>query len=154
MNGPETGQPPRLLERWRRFWAQLQAENIPRLTAYFLGVLLLGAPAIYFAERGTNDQFKNLEDGLWWSVVTLTTIGYGDKYPITHTGRALAFVVVLVGIGLVRTVTGKIASALVDRKIKEGRGLTDAHDLKVDVVILGWKTNMGRLGQDPLTAHH
>jgi voltage-gated potassium channel len=153
MNGPETGQGPRRFERWRRSWAQLQAENIPRLTVYFLGVLLLGAPAIYFAERGTNDQFKTLEDGLWWSLVTLTTIGYGDKYPITHTGRLLAFVVVLMGIGLVGIVTGKIASALVDRKIKEGRGLTDAHNLKGHVVILGWKSDMGLLVQDLLTAH-
>jgi voltage-gated potassium channel len=153
MNNSRIRHRPSWIERWHRLWAQLQAENIPRLTAYFLGVLLLGAPAIYYAERKANDQFKTLEDGLWWSLVTLTTIGYGDKYPITHTGRLLAFVVVLVGIGLVGIVTGKIASALVDRKIKEGRGLTDAHELKGHIVILGWKSDMGLLVEDLLTAH-
>jgi voltage-gated potassium channel len=143
----------RRFERWRRLWAGLQAENVPRLTFYFLLVLLAGGPAIYFLERSTNDQFKTLEDGLWWSLVTLTTIGYGDKYPVTHAGRLLAFFVVLLGIGLVGTVTGKIASALVERRIKEGRGLSDARQMKSHFVLMGWKPDIHLLVQDLLAAH-
>jgi len=49
---------------------------------------------------------------LWWSVATLTTVGYGDIYPITNGGRFFTFIVLIVGLGLVAVPTGIIASAL------------------------------------------
>lgn len=153
MERPSPRRRARRFERWRRLWAGLQAENVPRLAFYFLLVLVAGGPAIYLIERSANDQFKSIEDGLWWSLVTLTTIGYGDKYPVTHAGRLLAFFVVLLGIGLVGTVTGKIASALVERRIKEGRGLSDARQLKGHFVLMGWKPDIHLLVQDLLAAH-
>src|SRR5262249_43388516 len=142
-----------LFERWRRLWATLQAENIPRLSLYFFATLVVGGVAMYFVERGQNAQLRSPGDGLWWSLVTLTTIGYGDVYPRTTPGRVLAAVEVLLGLGLVGTVTGKIASVLVERRIKEGRGLTDAHAMKGHFVILGWKADLHLLVADLLRAH-
>jgi voltage-gated potassium channel len=142
-----------LFERWRRLWATLQAENIPRLSLYFFATLVAGGVAMYFVERGHNSQLRSPGDGLWWSLVTLTTIGYGDIYPRTTPGRVLAAVEVLLGLGLVGTVTGKIASVLVERRIKEGRGLTDAHAMKGHFVILGWKADLHLLVADLLRAH-
>jgi len=144
--------PRRRKETWRRLWTALAAEDIPRLVAYFLGIMLAAGPLIYLIERRANPHFRSVEDGLWWSLVTLTTIGYGDVYPITRGGRLLASAVVLVGIGLVGLVTGKIASALVTRRIKEGRGLTEAHQLKGHLVVLGWKADMLLLVQGLLSA--
>ena len=139
-------------ETWRRLWLILQAEDIPRLVGYFLGIMVAAGPLMYLLERRANPHFHAVEDGLWWSLVTLTTIGYGDVYPITRPGRLLASVVVLMGIGLVGLVTGKIASALVTRRIKEGRGLTEAHQLNAHLVVLGWKADMPLLVQGLLSA--
>ena len=55
---------------------------------------------------------------LWWAVVTLTTVGYGDVYPVTLGGRLFTFVVLLIGLGIVALPTGLIASAL--SKSREG----------------------------------
>ena len=143
---------PRRPETWRRLWVVLQAEDIPRLVGYFLAIMVAAGPLMYLLERRANPHFHRVEDGLWWSLVTLTTIGYGDVYPITRAGRLLASVVVLMGIGLVGLVTGKIASALVTRRIKEGRGLTEAHQLKAHLVVLGWKADMPLLVHGLLSA--
>ena len=152
MSRPKHAMPTRRPETWRRLWGALQAEDIPRLVGYFLVIMLAAGPVMYLLERGRNPHFRSAEDGLWWSLVTLTTIGYGDVYPITRAGRLLASGVVLIGIGLVGLVTGKIASALVARRIKEGRGLTEAQQLKGHLVVLGWKADMALLVQGLLSA--
>jgi voltage-gated potassium channel len=133
--------PREVLTRFRRLWAGLQAENVPRLVLGFLVLLFAGGPAVYLLERGRNDLFKDVGDGLWWAIVTFTTIGYGDKYPITTEGRLLAGVLMMLGIGLLGTVTGKIAAALVERRIREGRGLGEAR-VAGHLVVVGWKTDM------------
>jgi len=145
--------PPSPYVRWRRLWAELQAENVPRLAGVFFTLLLVGGPVMYLVERSTNNQFKGVGDGLWWSLVTLTTIGYGDTYPITTPGRLLAALLMLVGIGLIGTVTGKIAAALVERRRREGRGLGESR-LTGHLVVVGWKADMlelveGLLGAQP-----
>jgi voltage-gated potassium channel Kch len=56
---------------------------------------------------------KNIFDGIWWSVITLTTIGYGDIYPVTFGGRVLAIILALIGIGLVALPTGILTSGFI-----------------------------------------
>ncbi len=143
------------LTRLRRMWAGLQAENVPRLVFGFCLLLFAGGPAVYLLERGKNDLFKTVGDGLWWAIVTFTTVGYGDKYPITTAGRVLSGVLMMVGIGLLGTFTGKIAAALVERRMREGRGLGEAR-VSGHLVVVGWKTDMlefvgGLLEQPDLT---
>ena len=140
------------MQRLRRLWAGLQAENVPRLLAAFLVLMCAGGPLVYLVERGHNDQFRSPADGLWWAIVTFTTIGYGDKYPVTGQGRLVAGVLMLLGIGLLGTVTGKMAAALVERRIREGRGLGEAR-ISGHLVVIGWKSDMyefvGRLLEQP-----
>jgi voltage-gated potassium channel len=121
---------------------RLKAEDIPRRAGLTAAALLVSGLAIVQLERPTNPAFAEVGDGLWWALVTITTIGYGDKFPITTGGRLMAAVLVFFGIGMVGIVTGKIASILVERRIKEGRGLSDAHHLSDHTVVLGWKTDM------------
>lgn len=126
----------------RTLWERFQAEDLPRLFLYFAALLLLADFWIVYFERGKNPSFQNYGDGLWWALVTVTTIGYGDKVPITLQGRLVGSGVILVGIGLVGLFMGKISAILVERRIREGRGLTDAKHLKDHFVILGHKADM------------
>ncbi len=129
------------LANLRRVARALRREDVPRLLGLFALVLAAGGCGIFLLERGRNPQFEGVGDGLWWSIVTLTTIGYGDKYPVTGAGRVLAAIVMLAGLGTVGTVTAKIAAVLVARRIREGQGLGEAR-LRGHLVVFGWKTDM------------
>lgn len=78
------------------------------------GILLyLSAVGIYYFEHGAQpEQFKSIFHSLWWAVTTLTTVGYGDMYPITAGGRLFTFFVLMIGLGIVAVPTGLVASAL------------------------------------------
>lgn len=78
------------------------------------GVLLyVSAVGIYYFENVAQpEQFKSIFHCLWWSVVTLTTIGYGDMVPITVGGKIFASIVALIGIGIIAVPTGLLASSL------------------------------------------
>jgi voltage-gated potassium channel len=142
-NRSDEGEPKRgAFEGARALWQRLQAEDIPRLFLYFVALLLVAAFWIVHYERGQNPAFENYGDGLWWALVTVTTIGYGDAFPITTAGRVVGSAVILVGIGLVGLFMGKISSILVERRIREGRGLSDAKHLSGHFVILGHKADM------------
>ena len=83
------------------------------VTMALAGMLLLfGATALYMAEGDLQpDEFGSIPRALWWSVITLTTVGYGDAAPITPMGKVFASMVALSGIALVAMPTGIIAAA-------------------------------------------
>jgi len=85
-------------------------------------LLFLSAVGIYYFENAAQpDNFKSIFHSLWWAVVTLTTVGYGDVYPITLGGKAFTFFVLIIGLGVVAVPTGIIASALTKVLEDEGR---------------------------------
>lgn len=76
-------------------------------------LLYLSAVGIYHFEHAAQpDVFRSIFDSLWWSVATLTTVGYGDIYPITLGGKMFTFCVLMIGLGLIAVPTGIVASAL------------------------------------------
>jgi voltage-gated potassium channel len=76
-------------------------------------LLYLSAIGIYHFEHDAQPEvFKSVFDSLWWAVATLTTVGYGDVYPITIGGRTFTFIVLMLGLGVVAVPTGIISSAL------------------------------------------
>jgi voltage-gated potassium channel len=78
-------------------------------------LLLVSSTALYIVEGHVQpEQFGSIPRAMWWSVATLTTVGYGDSYPITVIGRAFAGVTALTGIGLIAMPTGILASAFSD----------------------------------------
>lgn len=115
-------------------------EKIPRIAFLVLSVMVFGALVVLGVERHKNEQFQDVEDALWWAVITVTTTGYGDKYPITPAGRLITGILIFTEMGLVSVFTATIASALTERRLKEARGLeqitTAGH-----IVICGWNPN-------------
>ena len=76
-------------------------------------LIYLTAVGIYYFENAAQpDKFGSVFDSLWWSVVTLTTVGYGDVYPVTAGGKIFTVLVLFIGLGIVAVPTGLIASAL------------------------------------------
>lgn len=83
-------------------------------------VLYLSAVGIYYFESEAQpEQFKSVIHSLWWALTTLTTVGYGDMFPITAGGRFFTFLVLMVGLGIVAVPTGLIASALSQAREEE-----------------------------------
>jgi len=90
------------------------------VTIVFLSSVLAGSIGILMFERGHPDgHFKNLGDGLWWSLVTLTTVGYGDKFPQTGEGKVLGGVIMLVGLSFYGLVAG-LGSNFIISRLKRG----------------------------------
>lgn len=88
-------------------------EELILFGAAALVVLYLAAVGIYYCERDAQpDKFSSVFSCMWWAVTTLTTVGYGDAYPITTGGKIFTFFILVIGLGVVAVPTGLLASAL------------------------------------------
>lgn len=86
-----------------------------------LAVLLIifSSIAILQVETDPNSNIKSAEDAIWWAYVTITTVGYGDKFPVTTEGRIIAAILMTGGVGLFGTFTAYVASWFVTEKKTE-----------------------------------
>lgn len=84
-------------------------------------MLLISSTLMYYAESEVQpEKFQSIPHAFWWAIATLTTVGYGDVYPITALGKFLSSIIAIVGIGFVALPTGIISSAFIDKiKIEE-----------------------------------
>ncbi len=99
---------------------ELRVESILRHHSLFrvliaaVGTLFLGAwLVLLFEERAKGTNIHDYPDALWWAIVTVTTVGYGDRFPITEGGRIVAVILMLVGIGLIGVLTATVASVFI-----------------------------------------
>ncbi len=85
------------------------------------GILLyFSAVGVYYFERDAQPElYASVFHSLWWAIVTLTTVGYGDLYPVTTGGRIFTCLVLVVGLGVVAVPTGLLASALSQARTEE-----------------------------------
>ncbi len=113
--------------------------QLPYQVAFItIGVVCLSSLGVYYFESSTADpNIHSIWDGIWWAVVTMGTVGYGDKYPITFGGRLVGLTLIVFGVGLMSLFTATIASIFVERRMKEGRGLETIKE-KDHIVICGW----------------
>jgi len=107
----------RALAYFRNAVKEIKEELILFLLFTFI-LLFVAAAGIYFFENPVQPEvYKSIFDSLWWAIVTLTTVGYGDMYPITTGGKIFTFIILLIGLGVVAIPTGLFASAL--NKVRE-----------------------------------
>lgn len=91
--------------------------------SFLLVFLLFTSTLMYYIERGVQpDKFASIPEAMWWGVVTLTTVGYGDVYPLTPLGKILAAVIAVLGIGLFALPAGVIAAGLIESVQKNNAG--------------------------------
>ena len=123
-----------------------QHRNAVQLTKKAWGIILVvlvGALAILQVEPG-HGNISNFFDAIWWSLVTITTVGYGDLYPETFWGRIIGIVFIFMGFIIFSTFTAFIASNFIDQKIKERKGLGKVK-LKNHFLLCGWNSSTRKI---------
>ncbi|AJI46778.1 ion transporter [Francisella philomiragia] len=95
-------------------------------------ILIISCILMFYAEHEAQPQvFSSISNTLWWGVITLTTVGYGDMYPITLLGRLIAAIVSMLGIGVFAIPSGLIGGAFID-EIRQERELVAKNKQKLE----------------------
>lgn len=92
-------------------------------------LVIFSSISILQFETDPNSNIKTAEDAIWWSYVTITTVGYGDKFPVTTGGRIIAAILMTAGVGLFGTFTAFISSWFLSDKKKEDKNDPQEKDL-------------------------
>lgn len=116
-----------------------------KIVLFFAAVILVSSLVVFVVERRTNDGFVTFFDSLWWTIVTISTVGYGERLPYTVFGRLVAIGTIFLGVAMMGAVTGRIASFLMERQMKEEKGLLDHSGLRGHFIICGWKREMNQV---------
>jgi voltage-gated potassium channel len=94
-------------------------QELLALVILSLMLVYLAACGIHFFERDVQpEEFGSIIDSMWWAVVTLTTVGYGDVYPTTGGGKVFTAIVTLIGVGLIAIPSGLLASVLTEARVE------------------------------------
>ena len=120
----------------------LKTNTLFKVVLFCTALILLSSLVVYVIERKINEGFLSFFDSLWWTIVTISTVGYGERLPISISGRIVAIITIFFGMGIMGTVTGRIASFLMERQMKEEKGLLDYSTMKGHFIICGWKREM------------
>jgi voltage-gated potassium channel len=111
LRGFRAGQ--RIIQVFRENHSRSAVASVVTIT--FL-LIAFSSSAILIAEDGPQSNIKTAEDAIWWSVTTITTVGYGDKFPTTTEGRVIAAILMFCGVGLFGLLSGFVASVLLGTK--------------------------------------
>lgn len=96
-------------------------------------VMEFGSVSILWAERTSPDaNITSADDALWYSIVTMSTVGYGDQYPVTDLGRLLGALVIVVGVGVFGTLTGFLANAFLSPSKSEVKASVESAPTAVE----------------------
>jgi len=147
----------------RYYYYRISSSMIVKLLSVGFIVLLTFSTFTYYVEKkhiaykdvdgvrvedsDNSSNIRNFNDSIWWAFVTSTTVGYGDFYPVSIAGRISGILLMFFGVSLVGVVTGNIASILVEKQLKEEKGLK-AVTMKNHFIICGWKRDMGKVLKD------
>lgn len=114
----------RAIQRFKRALIEIREELVLFLIAAGFVMFVASVGIHYFEGEQLPDQFGSVFHAMWWSIVTLTTVGYGDSYPVTVGGKVFTAMLLIVGLGMVAVPTGLLSSALTatNNTSEEGNG--------------------------------
>ncbi|MCK5076223.1 MAG: potassium channel protein [Calditrichia bacterium] len=98
---------------------------------------LSGAYIFYVFESGKNPNLHSFSQAVWWVLVSITTVGYGDVVPVTEGGQLLGIFVIFTGVALVSMFTATISSIFVTQRLREEKGLQQITE-KNHIILCGW----------------
>lgn len=115
----------------RAFDEVARKSHVLRLGVVSLTITVIGAVLVWLVERGNNPDLHEFSESLWWAVVTVTTVGYGDITPLTPLGRVIAAILMVTGIGTIGLLASTLSSTFISGA-KPGihediAGLADLH---------------------------
>ncbi len=100
-------------------------------------ISLSGATVFYLIELQSNPTLKSFGQAVWWVLVSITTVGYGDIVPVTSAGKFLGIILIFTGVALVSMFTATVSSIFVAQKLKEERGLKQISQTD-HIILCGW----------------
>ena len=102
---------------------QAKRNELLSVVLVLLLLLLVASSLVFYAENGAQpDKFSSIPETMWWGIITLTTVGYGDVYPVTIAGRVLAGLMAILGIGLFALPAGILGSGFIEEIQQRGEG--------------------------------
>ncbi len=107
------------IQRFHRAFQIAREEIVLFFSVACILMFLAGVGIYYFENPAQPEAFRSVFHSLWWALATLTTVGYGDIYPITVGGRIFTFFVLMIGLGVVAVPAGVVASALGEARKQE-----------------------------------
>lgn len=122
-----------------------------------LTMVVFASIAMLVFEANADGNIKTAEDALWWAIATITTVGYGDRYPVTTEGRAVATVLMTAGVGLFGTLSGVVASWFLQPEIREEDRSIDALREQIEqlrALVLRLEAGGKAIGTSPDSAEH
>jgi len=119
------------------FIRTLQRERVFGLILALVVILLVGAIGFSLFEPAEGPWWTRFGRSLWWGMVTLTTVGYGDVGPVTFLGRLVGVALMVIGVISLSLVTATVASVFIERKFRQEKGLEPIKSTQ-HILILGW----------------
>ncbi|MBU4232133.1 MAG: potassium channel family protein [Desulfobacterales bacterium] len=119
------------------FIRTLQRERVFGLTLALVVILMVGSIGFSLVEPAEGPWWTRFGRALWWGMVTLTTVGYGDVVPVTFLGRLVGVTLMVIGFLSLSLVTATVASVFIERKFRQEKGL-EAVKSTQHILILGW----------------
>ena len=120
----------------------LRRENLFRLVGVIVVLVLAGAAGLTWFEED-----RPFDDALWWAIVTVTTVGFGDISPVSLGGRLIGVVLMFFGIGVLGMFTATIAGAFVEQRLRKDRGMGE-YDLEGHIILCGWNDRTKEILKD------
>ena len=116
-----------------------------------LVILVIAACGLYYIERDIQpDKFGSIPEAMWWAIAALTTVGYGDAYPITPVGKIIGSIVTLLGIGMVALPSGILASSFSERMRQRRESMQSQidHALEDGLITQDEELSLRKLGRE------
>jgi voltage-gated potassium channel len=109
----------RVIKTLNSFISQVFSDKVEGTTksVFLIAFLLIitSSISILIVENDVNSNIKSAEDAIWWTITTITTVGYGDRYPVTTEGRIIGMILMFYGVGIFGTVSAYFSSVFIKK---------------------------------------